>query len=160
MKQSFHECGVKAVVRPADYRAALCRFEDALFAVHREGHAILSLQGALALIDRVFRQHGREVPALELVPGFADPRVGGFADIAGHRILIEKGCLYRFLILHEAAHILMPHDLYHGPAFLGVLWQLYRDFIGISESHLTDLARKRGLPSSIGRLEPALVAAA
>jgi len=80
-----------------DYRAALCRFEDDLFARYPDGHRILGEAEAHALIASVFTACGRAVPSLDLVDGFADPRIGGFADVEGNRIMIERGCLYRFL---------------------------------------------------------------
>jgi hypothetical protein len=101
-----------------DYRAALCRWEDDLFAEFTAGHQILEYDAALTLIRDVFRLCRRPTPGLRLVPGFDDPSIGGFADIARNCIVIEEGFLYRYLILHECAHILVPHDRRHGPAFI------------------------------------------
>ena len=98
-----------------DYRSALCRWEDDLFAEFPAGHQILAYDDARMLIREVFRVCGRPTPSLRLVPGFDDPSVGGFADIARNCIVIEDGFLYRYLILHECAHILVPHDRHHGP---------------------------------------------
>jgi hypothetical protein len=130
-----------------DYRAALCRFEDDLFAQYRDGHRIMDAAETQTLIVTVFTACGRPLPRLELVAGFADPKVGGYADVEGNRILIEEGCLYRFLVLHEAAHLLVPEDNRHGAAFTYVLQMLYRVFIGIPESAVRDLLRHHGLPS-------------
>jgi hypothetical protein len=142
-----------------DHRAALCRWEDALFAEFLRGHEILSEDEAVRLIGNVFAACGRAPAALRIVPGFQDPRIGGYADIAGHAILIEKGFLYRFLLLHEAAHILVPEDLHHGPGFIYVLQHLYRDFIGIPQTRILQLLRRFGLPSGPAT-EPALASAA
>jgi hypothetical protein len=130
-----------------DYRDALCRWEDALFTRFPEGHRILGIDAARALIARVFGMFDREVPSLELVAGFDDPKVGGLADIAGNRILIEDGCLYRFLILHESAHLLVPTDQCHGAPFTYILQMLYRIFIGIPERPVRELLQRHGLPS-------------
>lgn len=130
-----------------DYRAALCRFEDDLFAHFPGGHRIMDVAEARTLITAVFGACGRPVPQLELVAGFADPKIGGYADVEGNRIMIEEGCLYRFLILHEAAHILVPADHRHGSAFTYVLQMLYRVFIGIPEQAVRDLLLRHGLPS-------------
>ncbi len=130
-----------------DYRAALCRFEDALFARYPEGHRIMGEAEARALITTVFTACGRKVPALDLVAGFADPQVGGYADIRRNRILIEEGCLYRFLVLHESAHLLVPTDHRHGAVFTYVLQMLYRTFVGVPERAIRDLLLRHGLPS-------------
>jgi hypothetical protein len=130
-----------------DYRPALCRFEDDLFAEFTGGHEIISYPEALRMIGTLFRALGRAAPDLELVPGFDDPKIGGFADVANHRIKIEDGYLYRFLILHECAHIIVPDDKKHGPAFTYVLQMLYRAFIGIPEAAMRHYLEKHGLPS-------------
>jgi hypothetical protein len=130
-----------------DYRDALCRWEDALFARFPDGHRILDVSEASALIATVFGAFDRPVPTLEIVAGFDDPRIGGFADIPGNRILIEDGCLYRFLILHESAHLLVPTDQRHGAMFTYVLQILYRMFIGIPEHPIRELLECHGLPS-------------
>jgi len=130
-----------------DYRDALCRWEDALFARFPDGHRILDVSEASALIATVFGAFDRPVPTLEIVAGFDDPRIGGFADIPGNRILIEDGCLYRFLILHESAHLLVPTDQRHGAMFAYVLQILYRMFIGIPEHPIRELLECHGLPS-------------
>ena len=130
-----------------DYRDALCRWEDALFARFPDGHCILDVSEATALIATVFGAFDRPVPTLEIVAGFDDPRIGGFADIPGNRILIEDGCLYRFLILHESAHLLVPTDQRHGAMFTYVLQILYRMFIGIPEHPIRELLECHGLPS-------------
>ncbi len=129
-----------------DYRAALCRFEDDLFARYPDGHRILGEAEAHALIASVFTACGRAVPSLDLVDGFADPRIGGFADVEGNRIMIERGCLYRFLVLHESAHLLAPADHRHGPVFTYVLQMLYRTFIAVPEHAIRDLLLRHGLP--------------
>jgi hypothetical protein len=130
-----------------DYRAALCRFEDELFARYPAGHRIMGEAEARALIATVFAACGRKLPRLDLVDGFADPAVGGFADVERNRILIEKGCLYRFLVLHESAHLLAPTDRQHGAIFTYVLQILYRTFIGVPERSVRDLLLRHGLPS-------------
>jgi hypothetical protein len=130
-----------------DYRDALCRWEDALFARFPDGHRILDVSEATALIATFFGAFDRPVPTLEIVAGFDDPRIGGFADIPGNRILIEDGCLYRFLILHESAHLLVPTDQRHGAMFTYVLQILYRMFIGIPEHPIRELLECHGLPS-------------
>src|SRR5579864_3327682 len=89
-----------------DYRTALCRWEDELFEQFPAGHRILTPEAASGLIASLFEACGRRPPDLRLVPGFDDPRIGGFADVARHCIVIERGCLYRFLVLHESAHLL------------------------------------------------------
>src|SRR5260370_39447559 len=72
-----------------DYRDALCRWEDALFARFPDGHRILNADEATALIAAVFGAFDRPVPTLEIVPRFAGPQIGGVADDAGHRLLHE-----------------------------------------------------------------------
>jgi hypothetical protein len=130
-----------------DYRAALCRFEDDLFARYPAGHRIMEEAESRALIGTVFSACGRQIPRLDLVDGFADPAVGGFADVERHRILIEKGCLYRFLVLHESAHLLVPTDHRHGATFTYVLQMLYRTFVGVPERAVRELLQYHGLPS-------------
>jgi hypothetical protein len=130
-----------------DYRAALCRFEDDLFAHYPDGHRIMGEAEARALIATVFTACGRKLPRLDLVDGFADPAVGGFADVARNRMLIEKGCLYRFLVLHESAHLLVPGDRQHGATFTYILQMLYRTFIGVPERAVRELLLRHGLPS-------------
>lgn len=132
-----------------DYRPALCRFEDDLFAAFVAGHEIVSYAEAVRMIGVVFRAVGRAAPDLVLVPGFEDPKIGGFADVAAHAIKIETGYLYRFLILHECAHILIPEDKQHGPGFTYVLQLLYRGFIGIPAHAMQQFLRKHGLPSRV-----------
>jgi hypothetical protein len=135
-----------ARARPAgDCRDALCRWEDELFSRFRDG--IVTREAAARLVAAVFEACGRTAPALALVAGFDDPRIGGFADVARHRILIEEGCLYRFLILHESAHLLVPGDRRHGPAFIYVLQALYRGFIGVPEAAIRESLIRFGLPS-------------
>ncbi len=130
-----------------DYRAALCRWEDDLFARFPDGHRILTPDAAAQLIETLFDACGRAPPDLRLVRGFDDPRVGGFADVARNCIVIENGCLYRFLVLHESAHMLVPADHHHGPVFTYVLQALYRAFIGIPETAIRELLLRHGLPS-------------
>jgi hypothetical protein len=130
-----------------DYRPALCRFEDDLFAQFGRGHEIISYAEAVRIIGALFRAVGRAAPTLQLVSGFDDPKIGGFADVANHRIKIEDGYLYRFLVLHECAHILVPDDKKHGPAFTYVLQLVYRAFLGIPESAMRHFLEKHGLPS-------------
>jgi hypothetical protein len=143
-----------------DHRAALCRFEDDLFAQHPAGHRIMDEVETRALIATIFRACERRVPALEIVAGFDDPRIGGYADIERNRIMIEKGCLYRYLVLHEAAHLLVPSDRRHGPVFTYVLQTLYRVFIAIPERALADLLERHGLPSCTALPSERAIAAA
>jgi hypothetical protein len=130
-----------------DYRAKLCRWEDHLFAEFPVGHELLEFDAAQALIRDVFRICQRPAPSLRLVPGFDDPSVGGYADIARNQIVIEQGFLYRYLILHESAHILVPHDRCHGPAFTYTLQLLYRHYFRIPESAIRRHLRDQGLPT-------------
>jgi hypothetical protein len=129
-----------------DFRAALCRFENDLFAAYPLGHTRMGVRAAEQMIGQIFTDLGQRPPALAMVPGFADPRVGGYADIPNHRIAIERGHLYRFLVLHESAHLIAPADRRHGPAFTFVLQLLYRSFIGIPEDSARRLLLKHGLP--------------
>ncbi|HUK59748.1 MAG TPA: hypothetical protein VLV50_11000 [Stellaceae bacterium] len=129
-----------------DFRAAICRFEDELFALYPAGHARISLGEAREMVDEIFAVLALRPPRLELVRRFADPRIGGFADVAGHRIAIERGHLYRFLVLHEATHLLVPEDRLHGPAFTFVAQLLYRSFIGIPEEAVRLCLTRNGLP--------------
>jgi hypothetical protein len=130
----------------ADLRAALCRWEDDLFSEFPAGHELIDRDEAEAVIAAIFRAVGRPVPTLRLVPGFDDPRIGGFADVANHLIAIETGFLYRFLVLHECAHLLVPEDRLHGGTFLYVLTYLYQHFIGIPEMPARRLLQTHGLP--------------
>jgi hypothetical protein len=129
-----------------DLRAALCRWEDDLFSEFPAGHELIERGEAESMIAAIFSAVRRPVPALRLVPGFDDPRIGGFADVAKHLIAIETGFLYRFLVLHECAHLLVPEDRLHGNIFLHVLTHLYRHFIGIPEMPARRLLRMHGLP--------------
>jgi hypothetical protein len=129
-----------------DLRPALCRFEDALFADFPLGHEIVSEDAAVRMIGEVFRACGKPAPTLEMVPGFDDPKIGGYADVARHRIKIEVGFLYRFLILHECAHILVPEDRKHGNSFTYVLQLLYRAFCGVPERTMRRFLEQHGLP--------------
>jgi hypothetical protein len=133
-----------------DFRAAICRFEDELFAEYPAGHAVIALADAKAMVAEIFAGLGRPPPRLALVPRFADPRIGGFADVANHRIAIERGHLYRFLVLHEAAHLVVPEDRLHGPAFTFVAQLLYRSFIGIPEEAVRHALARNGLPVFTG----------
>jgi hypothetical protein len=133
-----------------DFRAAICRFEDDLFAAFPAGHGLMDYATAAAMLDDVFAVCRRAPPKLALVAGFDDPRVGGFADVANHRIAIERGYLYRFLILHESAHLLVPEDRCHGPSFTYVLQLLYRSFIGVPEAAVRRCLTRHGLPSYTG----------
>ncbi len=130
-----------------EYRPALCAWEDGLFARFRQGHEIIEKPEADHLIAEIFAACGRPTPALELVPGFPDPQIGGYADVAENRILIEEGFLYRFLVLHEVSHILVPEDQCHGPAFIYVLQTLYRVCLGIPEEAIRTSLEAHGLPS-------------
>jgi hypothetical protein len=143
-----------------DYRPALCRFEDDLFAEFTAGHEIISYPEAIRMIGTLFRAIGRAAPNLELVPGFDDPKIGGYADVANHTIKIEDGYLYRFLILHECAHILVPEDKKHGHSFTFVLQLLYRAFIGIPAHAMQEYLERHGLPSltELPSLEPLPIA--
>ena len=131
----------------SDFRAAICRFEDELFETFPAGHRRMELDDARSMVEEVFALCGRMPPRLALVAGFEDPRVGGFADIANHRIAIERGYLYRFLVLHESAHLIVPEDRRHGPAFTYILQLLYRSFIGIPEEAMWRLLRRHRLPA-------------
>jgi hypothetical protein len=133
--------------RGGHHRAAICGFEDDLFAAFPAGHRRMTFADAAAMIDEIFALCDRKPPELALVSGFEDPRVGGFADIRNHRIAIEKGCLFRFLVLHESAHLIVPEDRRHGPAFTYVLQLLYRSFIGVPEPAVRRLLRHHGLPA-------------
>ena len=139
----------------ADFRAALCRFEDDLFAEFGAGHQIVSYEAAVKMIGEVFRACGKAAPTLEMVPGFDDPKIGGYADVACHRIKIETGFLYRFLVLHECAHILVPDDRKHGHTFTYVLQLLYRAFCGIPETAMRRCLERHGRPSLTSVFEAA-----
>jgi hypothetical protein len=130
-----------------EYRPALCAWENELFAQFPQGHQLLDENEASALIAQVFDACERPAPILELVPGFADPQIGGFADVEGHRIVIEAGCLYRYLVLHEIAHLLVPEDRHHGPAFTYVLQSLYRFYLQIPEDGIRVSLERNGLPA-------------
>jgi hypothetical protein len=149
-RTALHD-GVRAALSMPDLgtdcRGALCRFEDDLFAEFPAGHEIISHSEAVRMIAEVFGAVGRPAPDLELVPGFDDPKIGGFADVARNRIAIERGFLYRFLVLHECAHILVPEDRHHGAAFTYILQLLYRRFIGIPEAGIRRHLERHDLPS-------------
>jgi hypothetical protein len=130
-----------------EYRPALCAWEDRLFAQFRQGHELITKPDADLLIAEIFAACGRPAPVLELVPGFPDPRIGGYADVAKNRILIEEGFLYRYLVLHEIGHFLIPEDHCHGPAFIYVLQTLYRIYLGIPEEAIRTSLEAHGLPS-------------
>ena len=130
-----------------DFRAAICRFEDDLFAAFPAGHRLIDYDAAAQMLRDIFTTCGRAPPKLALVAGFDDPRVGGFADVANHRIAIEKGYLYRFLVLHESAHLIVPDDRRHGPAFTYILQLLYRSFVGIPEEAVRSFLVRHGLPT-------------
>src|SRR5689334_17627410 len=130
-----------------DFRSAICRFEDDLFAAFPAGHRLIDYDCAAEMLRHIFTACGRAPPRLALVAGFDDPRVGGFADVANHRIAIEKGYLYRFLVLHESAHLLVPEDRRHGPAFTYILQLLYRSFVGIPEEAVRGFLTRHGLPA-------------
>jgi hypothetical protein len=129
-----------------DYRAALCRWEDDLFRRFPRGHGIIAQREATSLIETIFEACGRKIPQLLFVRGFDDPLIGGFADVERNCIVIEEGCLYRFLVLHESAHMLVPADRRHGPVFTYVLQALYRAFIGVPEHAVRELLLHHGLP--------------
>jgi hypothetical protein len=129
-----------------DFRSAICRFEDDLFAAFPAGHRLMGYDEAAAMLRDIFDMLGQKPPRLALVAGFDDPRVGGFADVRNHRIAIEKGYLYRFLVLHESAHLIVPEDRRHGPAFTYILQLLYRSFIGIPEEAVRRFLSRHGLP--------------
>ena len=131
----------------SDFRAAICRFEDELFETFPAGHRRMEIEDARFMVGEIFTLCGRMPPTLALVAGFEDPRVGGFADIANHRIAIERGYLYRFLVLHESAHLIVPEDRRHGPAFTYILQLLYRSFIGVPEEAMRHLLRRHRLPT-------------
>jgi hypothetical protein len=133
-----------------DFRAAICRFEDDLFAAFPAGHRLIDYDAAAKMLREIFTACDRAPPKLALVAGFDDPRVGGFADVANHRIAIETGYLYRFLVLHESAHLIVPEDRRHGPAFTYILQLLYRSFIGIPEEALRSFLNRHGLPAYTG----------
>jgi hypothetical protein len=131
----------------SDFRAAVCRFEDELFEIFPAGHRRMEFDDARSMLGEIFTLCGRMPPKLALVAGFEDPRVGGFADIANQRIAIERGYLYRFLVLHESAHLIVPEDRRHGPAFTYILQLLYRSFIGVPEEAMRRLLRRHRLPA-------------
>ena len=133
-----------------DFRSAICRFEDDLFADYPAGHARIECREARAMVSEIFTTLGCRAPKIALVPGFTDPRVGGFADIANHRISIERGHLYRFLVLHEAAHLIVPEDRLHGPAFTFVAQLLYQSFVAIPEEAIRARLARHGLPLFTG----------
>lgn len=131
-----------------NFRSALCSWEDELFTEFRRGHSLMEYESAKALIRRVFRTFNKPEPSLLIVPGFDDPRVGGYANLEYNYILIETGFLYRFLVLHECAHILAPADRNHGPAFIAVLEFLYRQHVAISREAILRHLRRHGLPET------------
>ena len=85
--------------RRTDFRAAICRFEDELFAEFPAGHRLIEYSMAVAMIGEIFTACGRAPPQLTLVAGFDDPRVGGYADVEG---VIATGAPTPFTILDEA----------------------------------------------------------
>ena len=62
----------------------------------------------------------------------------------------RPGYLYRFLVLHESAHLIVPEDRRHGPAFTYILQLLYRSFIGIPEEAVRSFLTRHGLPAYTG----------
>jgi hypothetical protein len=129
-----------------DWRPSVLRWEDDFCRRHPQALRILSPEEARAVLEAVFGRCSRPTPALLLVPGFEDPEIGGWADATGHRILIEDGFLHAFLLLHEAAHLLVPEDRQHGAIFIRVARTLYSTFLGIPDDDLAVLAQAHGLP--------------
>jgi hypothetical protein len=133
-----------------DFRSAICHFEDDLFANFPAGHGLVDYYEATEMVSDIFQIVGRKPPRLTLVERFTDPRVGAFADINNRRIAIARHHLYRFLVLHESAHFIVPTDRRHGPAFTYVLQLLYRSFIDIPEDAVRCLLQRHRLPSFTG----------
>lgn len=132
-----------------DCRERICRWEDELFRRFPVGHGILGYDEALDLIKAVFHGAGRTPPNLDLVEGFSDPTIGGYADVPGHRIYIERGCLYRFLVLHECAHLLVPRDRQHGPGFIYILQGLYHAALRIPQGDIAASLRQYALGEDV-----------
>jgi hypothetical protein len=74
--------------------------------------------------------------------------VGANPPVARNRILIERGFTYAYLILHEAAHILVPEDRRHGPSFIHFLQALYRAYLGLPLAAVREFLERHGLVAS------------
>ncbi len=131
-----------------DLRDRVCRWEDDLFGYFPIGHGFIEPAMAERLVGEVFDAAGRPVPEFELIDRFADPTIGGYADVKRHRITIERGALHRFLVLHECAHLLAPQDRRHGPTFIYIVQGLYRRAFDIPEKLVRQLLQRHALPQA------------
>ncbi len=107
-----------------------------------------TLEECEAFLKPIWRaERGRVGLARQVAPELARNLWGQRRATAGadHRLKLPRWARSRWVILHEAAHRLTPHDEAHGPRFVGVLIGLLARHCGIDANRLMALADQRGV---------------
>lgn len=105
-----------------------------------------SLDECRVWADPIWRkERGRMGLARAAAPSIERPSWGQRRALAhdDHRITLPRWARSRWVILHEMAHRLTPHDEAHGPRFVGVLIGLVCRWLDFDASQLMRMADER-----------------
>lgn len=93
------------------------------------------------------KERGRVGLAKARAPSIERPAWGQRRALAhdDHRITLPRWARNRWVILHEVAHRLTPHDQAHGPRFVGVLIGLVCRWLELDVKQLMQMAEERGV---------------
>jgi hypothetical protein len=112
------------------------------------GQEISDMDDVRAFLAPIWRaERGRYGRAKVKMPevthaGWGQRRAIAHAD---HRISLPKWARNRWVIMHEAAHLLDHRSLNHGPRFVGILIGLAARHLGADAELLMTLADERGV---------------
>ncbi len=109
----------------------------------------MTLEEAVAWATPIWRsERGRVGLAKVRAPSIERPHWGQRSALAhpDHRITLPRWARNKWVVLHELAHRLTPHDEAHGPRFVGVLIGLVcRHIDGLDADWLMRLADEHGV---------------
>ena len=93
------------------------------------------------------KERGRVNLARKVAPAIERPSWGQRRALAhdDHRITLPRWARSRWVILHELAHRLTPHDEAHGPRFVGVLIGLVCRWMDFDAAQLMRMADDCGV---------------
>ena len=112
-------------LKPDSQREAVYRWERSL--PQYEEHGSMSLRECEALVARVWADYrpGRSVPTI----GDGRRTRRGLAYTWDNRMSLPRWARSPLVVLHESAHLLLPSDEKHGPAFATLCLELWARYI-------------------------------
>lgn len=133
-------------------RSKVYAWERAIAGSEMGGAVFADLAAAQAWMQPIWRkERGRVGLAKRAAPSIERPHWGQRRALAhaDNRITLPKWARSYWVVLHEMAHRLTPHDEAHGPRFVGVLIGLVCRWLDYDAASLMRLADERGVRYSV-----------